>query len=106
MAPFSPHRGGGGGGGGGGFAGVMIFIMLVIVENHESIAVVVNTNDGTSNRKMPWPPVHSVSYTLAMCGKSNGCCYVYDVQHLEYHTGCNCLKPSVAFLTGCPTWCP
>ena len=31
----------------------MIFIMLVIVENHESVVVVVNTNDGTSNRKMP-----------------------------------------------------
>ena len=29
-------------------------------------------------------------------GQVQGCCYVYDVQHLEYHTGCNCLKPSVA----------
>ena len=30
--------------------------------------------------------VHSASYILAMCGKFNGYCYVYDVQHLEYHT--------------------
>ena len=50
--------------------------------------------------------VHRASYILAMCGKFNGCCHMYDVQHLDYHTGCNCLKPSVAFLTGCPTWCP
>ena len=42
--------------------------------------------------------VHNASYILAMCGKFNGCCYVYDVQHLEYHTGCNCLKPSLPFL--------
>ena len=42
--------------------------------------------------------VHSASNILAMCGKFYGCSYyVYDVQHLEYHTGCNCLKPSVAF---------
>ena len=42
--------------------------------------------------------VHRASHILAMCGKFNGCCYVYDVQHLEYHTGCNCLKPGLPFL--------
>ena len=26
--------------------------------------------------------VHSASYNLTMCGKFNGCCYVYDVQHI------------------------
>ena len=32
---------------------------------------------------------------LTSCGKLNGCCFMYDVQHVE-----SCLNPSVAFLNG------
>ena len=63
---------------------------------------------------------------LTSCGTLNGCCYVYDVQHVEgclmpflqdaYYSvlqvckvcfvhGLLHLEYRTAFLTGCPTWC-